>query len=87
MVTVKVLERRDGASLVVGVVLGIFVATAVAAFSDRIGRVLSGLGNHSNSDWKANYLFPVVLFLVELVILEIGVRLFIYLREAYLRAR
>ena len=95
MVTVKVLKRKDAASLVVAVVLALMVSAFLSQVtldaSMSLSELISGKENLTGSDssvsWEVTYLLPTVTFLVQLIALELLIRLFIFLRGMWINAR
>lgn len=75
---VRVLKRKDAASVVVAVVLAFFVSTAVDQWSDRPAAWLSGQSTNGGG-WNAGLWQPLITLLVELVIFEIVIRLYTWL--------
>jgi hypothetical protein len=75
---VKVLKRKDASSVVVAVVLAFFVSGAVSDWSDRPAEWLSGQQS-SGGGWNAGLWQPLITLVVELVILEIVIRLYTWL--------
>ena len=75
MVLVKVLKRKDGASVIVAVVLAMIIlqplTTVVVPLTNKI------VANHGNGyygaggSWKDNYLSPAVMAILQIVLLEI----------------
>lgn len=80
---IKVLKRKDGASLVVGVALGfmvyIFATTVVGQLTDKISNTQIGVGDN----WKVTYLSPTVRLLLSLVVLEILIWVYVALHNAF----
>ena len=69
MVTVKVLKRKDAASVVVAVVLGLIVAQAIQAWSVRPAQFFSGAST-GGGGWRMGFWQPLLILVVELVLLE-----------------
>ena len=70
MVLVKMLKRRDGSSVVVAVAVGLVLYFLLNNLSAPLA---SKVTSHpiSVANWKDQYLYPLVLAVIELVILEI----------------
>lgn len=75
---VRVLKRKDGASVVVAVALGLILNSAVAGWSSRPAEWLAG-SNSVGGGWRANFWEPLWTLLVELVVLELVIRLYVAL--------
>lgn len=82
MVIIKVLKRNDAASIVVAVALAVIGAGAISALSNSITNALTG----TNPTFENGYLYPMLAFLLQLLLLEAGLRAIIFLRATYLRS-
>ncbi len=83
--TIRVLKRKDGASLVAGVVLAIITAQFLQTVTGQLTQKLSGVGatlNVVGIGWRVAYLQPIVAYLLEIIALEILVWLYILLHDA-----
>lgn len=76
--TIKVLKRRDASSVVVAIVIGWIVAQMLPALTAKLAGDVSGVSDGQyiayavpGADWQAQYLYPVVHALLQLVLLEI----------------
>ena len=93
MYVVKVLKRKDGASLVVGIVVAMFVLQFVTSVTQELSSRLAlwqwskgteaGTGFYPVGGWRTTYLQPLVAMLVELVALEILVWVYVWLHQAF----
>ncbi len=85
MYVVKVLKRKDASSVVVAVWFAFQLVQLTSMVSQRAINWLSGLGDSSYSasymtgGWRAEYWNPVASLLVQLVVLEVVIRLFVVL--------
>lgn len=85
MVIVDILKRRDGASLVVGVVVAMVIGQFLQVVTSNLAAKLSGLSDQGGfslgygNDWKGLYLQPVVWVLLQLMVLELLSRLYVLL--------
>lgn len=83
MDTIKVLKRRDGAALVVGVVVAFIIISLLTTVTTYISSWASGLGYGKfgmafpGTGWKGQYLHPVISTIVQLLALEILIKLYI----------
>jgi hypothetical protein len=72
---VKVLKRKDASSVVVGVVLALLVNNAVQDWAYRPAAWLSGQDTNGGG-WNAGLWRPLVTLVVELIVLEIIIRVY-----------
>lgn len=78
METVAILKRRDGASVVVAIVLGLIVNNAVQAWAFRPAAWLSSEDTNGGG-WNAGLWRPLVTLVLQLVVLELVIRLYTWL--------
>ena len=75
MVLVKILKRRDAASVVVAIIIAMIISSpissATVSLANKISGVSNGGYNMTGGGWKNEYLFPVVWAILQLIILEI----------------
>jgi flagellar biosynthesis protein FlhB len=85
MVLVQVLKRKDASSVVVAVVVAMVLYQVVQTIPAKWAGWLSGLQDgqyttytNGNTDWKGQYLYPIVFAILELLVLEVVVRLYVW---------
>lgn len=93
MYVVKVLKRKDASSLVVGVVVAMLVVQFVAQVSLELASRISlwqwGKAGPSNTafyptaGWRSTYLQPLVGLLVQLLVLEVLVRVYVWIHSQF----
>jgi hypothetical protein len=77
MVLIKILKRRDAASIVVAILVAMIIAQPLSLTTSRLAGKISDVHNGFGSyvgpggGWKNEYLFPIVWALVQLLVLEI----------------
>ncbi|HSW37643.1 MAG TPA: hypothetical protein VLG37_04730 [Candidatus Saccharimonadales bacterium] len=73
MTIVKVLKRRDAASVIVAVVVALILVQLLSATTGELANKISGLkqNRYPGMDWKTTYLLPVVSAVLQLVVLEL----------------
>jgi hypothetical protein len=77
MVLVKVLKRKDATSVIVAIVLAMIVYQLLNAVCARWAGQLAGLDDGqfvnytSGNDWQSQYLQPVLLAAIEIIVLEV----------------
>lgn len=89
MVLVKILKRRDASSVIVAIILAMLLIQPLNAVTSTLAGRLSGL--HSGqypgytfpgAGWKGEYLYPVVQLVLEIILLEIVVRIYAMLASS-----
>lgn len=79
----KVLKRKDASSLSIAVVMALAFTNFLSSVSTRPAELLSGVESPYGSSaggFKDQYLYPLALLVVQLILLEISVRLIVWLR-------
>lgn len=83
--TEKVLQRKDGSSLIVGVLLGLVALQFVLAVAAPLSaKILNESGSLQATGFKDQYLAPLVALLVQVILVEIlvwvvvGIRMLAY---------
>jgi hypothetical protein len=78
MVLVRVLKRKDAASVVVAIVIAMILAQLISSVTGRWAGMLSGLDDGQyfgsappGSSWQGEYLYPVLWAALQLLVLEI----------------
>ena len=86
MIIVKVLKRKDAASIAVAVVLAGIITQLLPSLTSHLAGLLLGLREGTyisyaspGSDFKTQYLYPVVLAVLEILLLEILIWLYVLL--------
>lgn len=75
MQSIKVLKRKDASSVIVAVVLALIVNQAVSTFSVRPADWFSGAVTPGGG-WRAGFWEPLILLIIELIVLEIVIRVY-----------
>jgi len=93
MYIVKVMKRKDAASVVIAIWLAMALMQLTSIPTIRLSNWLTGLGANNwqgpyggggpSYDWRSEYLSPVVSFLVQVVVLEILIRLFVWVHPMF----
>jgi hypothetical protein len=85
MVLVSILKRKDGASLVVGVIIAMIVVQVLPGMTAELSGKLLGLEageylaySFPNGGWVATYVQPVLSALLQLLLLEAIARVYIW---------
>lgn len=80
MVIVKVLQRKDAASLVVAIATGLVVANFISGVTAHLTAVLSGV--EADASFSEDYWQPFVRLVLQLAALEVVTRVAIAVRGA-----
>jgi|GEM_PF-3747940 len=80
MEIVKLLKRKDASSVVAGVVLALIVSSAVQAWAYRPSAWLSSEAT-GGGGWNAGLWRPLVTLIIQLIIFELVIRLYVWLTE------
>ena len=83
MILVRVLQRRDAASIVVAVAAGLVLANYLGALSYTLSSALIGQngGGPSGIEWRQAYLIPLMAMIVSFVGLEILANIVVVMRK------
>lgn len=84
MVAVQILKRKDASSLIVAIALAMIGFAVIGDITAHLSHVLSGLSDSYGGDFKSNYVLPLVSFALQLIALEVFLRLIIKARASYL---
>lgn len=87
MYIVKVLKRKDAASVVVAVVLALVLLSAVQAVTYDLAVYLSGLDNVKGTEWRTSVITPLISAFLQVIVLEAFLRAVIYVRPLFVRKK
>jgi uncharacterized membrane protein len=86
MVLIKILKRRDASSVLVAILLAIIIQPILATLA-HLAAVVSNLnsgqypsGAYPGTGWKGEYLYPVVLAVLQIILLEVLAWIFIWMK-------
>lgn len=78
MYIIRVLKRKDASSVVVAVVLGLMLDGLLAFWGSFLGGLLvGGAEQRVNIQWRNSFWLPFVQLILEIIILEIIVRVYV----------
>jgi hypothetical protein len=84
MYLIKVLKRKDAASVITAILVAMILLQPMGQVTAKLAAKISGLNNGQyygysapGSGWQGEYLYPVVWALLQLVLLEILIRLYV----------
>lgn len=83
MVLVKILKRRDGSSIVVGVVLALIINQLLTAVTGVWANRIVSSPDYTNDNFNEVYLVPVLAALLAIVALEVLCWLYIWTLGAF----
>ena len=69
--TIKVLKRKDAASLVVAIVLGLIISSLLAQVTGQLSAKLSGTSEGVDFAFKSAYAYPILSAALQLLALEV----------------
>jgi hypothetical protein len=91
VITIKVLKRKDAASVLVAVVLAMvlvtFLNTATADLAGKVAMLEDGQFGYAfpGSGWKAQYLHPFAWMVLQVLLLELILWLVVLVRPVFVR--
>lgn len=89
MYIVKILKRRDAASLVLAIILGTlvtqFMFLPVYELGNRVANIGQDASMYSGMSWRNYILSPIVSLAASLVFLELVFRVFVLVRGKVVR--
>jgi len=97
MYIIKVMKRKDASSIVIAIWLAMSLMQLTTMPTYRLTNWLSGVGAHNwmggmyggtpGPDWRSEYLSPVISFLVQVIVLEVLIRLFVMIHPLFVRKK
>ena len=90
---VKLLKRRDAASLIVAIYLAQALHQLVMMQSYSLGTRLAYVGSNDTQNmfggggWRNEYLSPIISFVIQIVFLEVIIRLFVWVHPMLVSKR
>lgn len=97
MYIIKVMKRKDASSIVVAIWLAMSLMQLTSIPTYRLSNWISGWGAHDwsglygsgapGADWRNEYLNPFVSFLIQVIALEILIRLFVFIHPLFVRKK
>lgn len=86
MYIVKILKRRDAASVVVAVVLALILLGILSTLTSDLATYLSGIET-TGTEWRENIVLPLIQGALEIILLEALLRIVIYVRPMFVRRK
>lgn len=94
MYIIKVLKRRDAASVIIAIWIALSLNMLVSLPTYRLANWVAGIGTSNyngmygpSQGWRNEYLNPVVSFVLQIIVLEILIRLFVWVHPMFVRKR
>lgn len=95
MYIIKVLKRKDAASIIVAISIALTLNGLVIMPSFRLANWVSGIGDKNfnsmygggSPGWRNEYLNPLASFLIQIIVLEILIRLFVWVHPMFVRKK
>jgi hypothetical protein len=94
MYTSKVLKRKDASSVMVAVVMALAFVNFLSSISARPAGLILGLDDGTYASYSypgagfvGTYVYPLVVLLLQLLFLEISIRLIVLLRPLVVRKK
>lgn len=85
MYIVKILKRKDAASVVVAIVLGLMLVELLPILTQDLATYLSGVTDSPNLDWRVSVVQPIIAIFLKVIVLEAILRALIYVRPYFVR--
>lgn len=87
MYIVKIMKRKDVASVVVAIVLGYILLGIVSVLTSDLSFYLSGMESKTVTEWRANVVQPLMHAALQIILLEALLRIVIYVRPLFVRRK
>lgn len=93
MYIIKILKRKDAASVIVAIWIALSLNMLVSLPTYRLANWVAGIGDKNfnsmygggSPGWRNEYLNPVVSFILQIIVLEILIRLFVWVHPMLVR--
>ncbi len=86
MYIVRILKRKDAASVVVAIVLALILSGIVSVLTGDLSTYLSGI-EKTATDWRGDVVRPLIHAGLQLILLEAVLRLVINVRPLFVRRK
>lgn len=87
MYLVKILKRKDAASVVVAIVLALVMLDVVSVLTSDLATYLSGIETAGGTEWRENVVRPLIFAALKVIALEIVLRVVIWVRPMFVQKR
>lgn len=87
MYIVKILKRKDAASVVVAVVLAVILASVLPSVTSDLATYLSGIETAQATEWRENVVRPLISAGLQIIVLEALLRVVIFVRPYFIRKK
>lgn len=87
MYIVKVLKRKDAASVIVAVVLALILSGITTILTGDLATYLSGIEHSGNVLWRENVVRPLIAAVLQVILLEALLRIVIFVRPFFVQKK
>lgn len=84
---IKILKRKDAASVVVAVVLAVILANALPVVTSDLATYLAGIETAQATEWRENVVRPLISAALQVIVLEAFLRVVVFVRPYFVRKR
>lgn len=87
MVFIRILQRKDSASIIIAIALGLALAQFLSTFATGLSTAISLIINQETTtvarvfDWRTSLFQPAMLFILQVASLELLARLVVWFRQ------
>ena len=87
MYIVKILKRKDAASVVVAVVLAFVLSGVITVLTSDLATYLSGIETSAGANWRENVVRPLIAAFLQVVLLEALLRILVFVRPYFVQRK
>lgn len=87
MYIIKILKRRDAASIIVAVVLAFVLSNIATVLTADLATYLAGIEVSGGTEWRENVVRPLIAAFLQVILLEAILRGVIYVRPYFVRRK
>lgn len=87
MYIIRILKRRDAASVIVAVVLAFILTSIVSVLTGDLATYLSGIEVMGGTEWRENVVRPLIQAGLQIILLEAILRAVVYTRPLFVRRK
>lgn len=87
MYIIRILKRRDAASIIVAVVLAFILTSIVSVLTGDLATYLSGIEVSGGTEWRENVVRPLIQAGLQIILLEAILRAVVHIRPLFVRRK